>query len=634
MMNYTKQLCSFALSLLILFSSTSLFSQEFIPTEIKISDRITVVEGKQYFIHIIEKGQTLYSLSKAYKVETDVVTQTNPIIKDGFKAGLTILIPVTNINSDLIGNKASQPQTGTSNQTTRAAQKETSITQQEGVSNQGREIANQREDITNQRENNTNQKEGVSNQKEGIPNQREESTIQQQGSVTVNNSDKNYKKHTVKWYESIDDIALRYGVSIDAIVDLNKLEDTRLKRRQVLLIPDKNYVISSNSLGKSGRITYDRESRKEEETYGVSQNDRALYGTNRPRTYIASVILPINSNAGRDQASVSYLDFYSGMLLALENLNKTSQTPMTINIVDQSRYNSVRDMIRSGVLDNSEIIIGPVRANDIYEMIPFINENKIPLVSPMDYQAQEYLKLSPFLFQMPTSPQIQQRAVIEKLVRNNNYSNLIFIYETGSENVPLVTDSKYILDNSSIPYKTLSYSILEGREIFEKNQDLLAVGTNNVLIASENEAFVSDVLRNLNLQNTNPLYTIYIYGFSRWRSFNTMDLSYLHLMRLRVAVPYYINYSDQKTERFVEKFQEYFNYDPSAFAFQGYDIATYFFTLLNKHGRSFPLFVENSSMKLLQSNISLKRVDSNSGFENRATRNLGYNYNWTIDIEN
>lgn len=45
---------------------------------IKISTETQVMHGKKYYVHIVEKGQTVYSISKAYKVESyDAVTHVD-----------------------------------------------------------------------------------------------------------------------------------------------------------------------------------------------------------------------------------------------------------------------------------------------------------------------------------------------------------------------------------------------------------------------------------------------------------------------------------------------------------------------------------------------------------------------------
>ena len=51
------------------------------------------VNGKEYYIHLVKKGQSLYMLSKAYNVDINEIILENPELKDGLKAGHKIRIP-------------------------------------------------------------------------------------------------------------------------------------------------------------------------------------------------------------------------------------------------------------------------------------------------------------------------------------------------------------------------------------------------------------------------------------------------------------------------------------------------------------------------------------------------------------
>ena len=48
--------------------------------------------------------------------------------------------------------------------------------------------------------------------------------------------------HIVKWYETLQDIALKYNVSESAIIAANNLKDGKIKSRQKLIIPNEEYV--------------------------------------------------------------------------------------------------------------------------------------------------------------------------------------------------------------------------------------------------------------------------------------------------------------------------------------------------------------------------------------------------------
>ena len=58
------------------------------------SSQKTQIGSKEYYMHHVKQGQTLYSISKAYNVTVEEIERLNPEVKDGLKSGLVLGIPV------------------------------------------------------------------------------------------------------------------------------------------------------------------------------------------------------------------------------------------------------------------------------------------------------------------------------------------------------------------------------------------------------------------------------------------------------------------------------------------------------------------------------------------------------------
>ena len=58
------------------------------------SNVIETIDGKEFFIHNIRRGQTLYMISKAYGVDINEIIRENPGVKEGIKADEKLLVPV------------------------------------------------------------------------------------------------------------------------------------------------------------------------------------------------------------------------------------------------------------------------------------------------------------------------------------------------------------------------------------------------------------------------------------------------------------------------------------------------------------------------------------------------------------
>lgn len=77
--------------LIILFFSVAIYGQE--PVKFVKSTVLEKQDGKEYYIHTIKKGQTLYMISKAYGIEVNELILENPEVKEGIKADQKIRIP-------------------------------------------------------------------------------------------------------------------------------------------------------------------------------------------------------------------------------------------------------------------------------------------------------------------------------------------------------------------------------------------------------------------------------------------------------------------------------------------------------------------------------------------------------------
>ena len=86
-----KRLVFFLFFLFGIMLSGNLVAQEVV---VERSSQKTQIGGKEYYMHHVKQGQTLYSISKAYNVTAEEIEKLNPEVKNGLKAGLVLGIPV------------------------------------------------------------------------------------------------------------------------------------------------------------------------------------------------------------------------------------------------------------------------------------------------------------------------------------------------------------------------------------------------------------------------------------------------------------------------------------------------------------------------------------------------------------
>ena len=74
--------------------------------EIRKSNVIEEIDGKSYYIHTVTKGQTLYSIAKAYNVTVDELKFENPELENNnLKIGQKLRIPTINKDTELVNER-------------------------------------------------------------------------------------------------------------------------------------------------------------------------------------------------------------------------------------------------------------------------------------------------------------------------------------------------------------------------------------------------------------------------------------------------------------------------------------------------------------------------------------------------
>jgi ABC-type branched-subunit amino acid transport system substrate-binding protein len=208
---------------------------------------------------------------------------------------------------------------------------------------------------------------------------------------------------------------------------------------------------------------------------------------------------------------------------------------------------------------------------------------------------------------------------------------VIFITEKGARQSDVQTQMQAAIDSSGVAYRNFSYSILEGRDVMDPLMALMTkTGQNRVVIASESEAFVNDVVRNLNLIEYQKCEVV-LYSPSKNRNFETIDVDNIHNTSLHTSLSYYINYDDPKVKNFLLKYRAMFNTEPTQFAFQGYDLATYFIDLVSRYGEKWSEMMPENEKKMLQSTFRFRKAGNDEGgYINNGVRRISYEEGWKV----
>ena len=558
-------------------------AQDFVPAAVEISKEKVNVNGEIFYLHKVLPKQTLYSISKAYGIPVEVIQKVNPSLADGLKAGMLLYIPQTtaaDTTAPAVGNSTKQ----TVEQTSEKPEAKTEKPQR---------------------------------------------TVKK----------KKYKKYNVKWYETLDDVAVKFNVTVDAIIALNDIDTASGKRIRGIMIPDKEFISSMQSgpsVKEDSEVTPAAQP-EAQSIVAVPPGLKRTSGAYDDGPYVISVVLPFNASRLTGNLNAYAADFYAGVLTAAGQLKEEGlMEHFVINTVDLSQYDSSWDMIADGALKGSELIIGPISERDLQPVAAFAKNKEIPVVSPLDLNTASLADGNPYFYLFPPQSDLALSHQIDRISDNRHApeSSITVIYEDGTDSSELTLETFHELTEKGLQFNKFKYDFLSGRGIDNlMSQSLSPTHTNRVIIPSMNEAFITDALRNLNLIKSSYDYRIEVYGMSRWKSFETIESNYLHALDLRLAMSYYTDYNDSLTVEFINRYREAFNTEPTSFSYQGYDILTFFVKAMNTYGKDFPAAIINERKSLLQSDVLFLPVAPGSGCENRAFKDICFTKGWTVVTE-
>ena len=547
-------------------------AQEYVSTPVTVSKEKVRVDGKICYSHVVREKQTLFSIAKAYNVTVDDIYAFNPSLKEtGLKKNAIIMIP----SQEAVSAETAPAETAApAVQSEPAAQAEAAPT---------------------------------------VPIEKKEA----EKKVAV----KKGKTHVVKWFENIEIIADKYGVSVEAIMKANNLTGTKLAKRQKLVIPEAEEVAESDVTGEDVENEAVESVSAETDSTAVDSSAELVYV---PKEDVkATLILPMK--ASTDNVSRNNMDFYSGVLLAIKDLADAG-TGTELNVYDSSDETYP---IISEDLEESDIVIGPVSSADISKLLNLESKPKM-VISPLDPRAESHAYANSNVIQAPTPTVAQYQDLVDWIKEDMMPGDtLLIISEKGARQTDAIAQMNAVADSSGLTFIPFSYSILEGRDVTEPLTNLMtAISTNRVLIASDSEAFVNDVVRNLNILIYNKL-NVVLYASSRIRNFETIEIENLHNTSVHISLGYLIDYEDRKVKDFLLKYRALYNTEPTQYAFQGYDIATYFIDMCSRYGDDWPKVMAGNEQKMLQSTFKYVPVED-GGYVNRGVRRIVYGKDWSI----
>jgi hypothetical protein len=342
--------------------------------------------------------------------------------------------------------------------------------------------------------------------------------------------------------------------------------------------------------------------------------------------------------------SIDFLEMYQGILLASDTLRMLGLN-INLHTYDiKSDTIEITKLIRSGKLEDMDLIIGPVYSHNLSIVSEYARNLNIPVVSPVPLMNNSALVKNPTLFMASSSLEIAQKALAKKISEYYDH-NIVFIHADSLGVDEDVKRFKNLIFNElsyKIPYEEIKFKefLFYSRSMFNNDsinrlgQALSEQSNNIIIIASEEASVISEVIDIVS--GFSRRFNSKVLAYPVIRDIDRLDHKELFDMDIMVYSPYWIDYSKKNVKQFNSEFRKKFHTQPleKSYAWQGYDIAFYFLSGLAMHGKIFIKDPEIHYPDLLQNEYDFKRKAIGDGFENQKLFMVRYSKDYQVLLEN
>jgi len=607
----------------------------------KSTDKV-IIGGQHYYVHIVKKGHTLFSISKVYNVSQKEIAKENPEVFLGLQPGQALKIPIvdeqkdSNTNEDkyILYHRVKQGQTLFSLSQMYNVPKEEIIAFNDPSIEYVIKV-NQIIRIPKTRDNNK------------VVDLTPKSDL---GEDTVRVTDK-FIYHKVEQKETEYSLTREYGITQEMLWEHNpSVKEFGLKYGQVLKIPklqdefemssillkkedgigDSVFYEKRASIAYSDSIKFpicDKIMRHQQEPFQVSLLLPFYLEKNDEEFYIDSTEFDDNGERIYEKIyydpfyiyprSVPFIEFYEGLLLAIDSLKQTGLS-INLHVYDtQNDTSRIQEILSFPELSYSDLIIGPIYNHEVKLVSEFSKRNGIKMISPL-IDNLNLVNENPYLFQVNPSynSQIDEFA---RFVSTFSDKNIVLVHNGDSlaySNVQMVKEKIFSnLSEDTIINNIQFKEVVFVDSIFVLEHALSEELENVFIIPSNEEAFVTNVVTKLNTLKTFGSH-VRVVGLSRWQRFRNIDPEYYFNLDLCIASPFFIDYHHDDVKKFVLKYRDTYHTEPDQMAIHAYDVGMYFLSALMNYGKDFEQCIYNHRVDLLQAEYRFVKWYRSSGFEN------------------
>jgi len=564
-----------------------------------ISKDVRSLNGEKFYFHTIQKGNTLYGISKMYNVDIKEILRNNPEANEGLRIDQVIKVPFKKAKVQRV--EKNKLQVDGSFLIHRVVKGETlyGISKRYNVSQENILKYNPllRDGLS----------PGMQLKIETLAVNKEEQDEEMKEALYVPAELDSFINHVVMAKETWYGIALKYQVNIDTLMAFNLEFRNGIKIGDVLRIPE-----------LSPKYLQEQNFGKKDSSLNSLKLDTGLtkvflflpfYLDDNDTSFTTKVEEGLTYKNKINPKSKLAFEFYEGVLLALDSLKKKN-VQLELSVFDTKSNASFDSLIASVDFSRTDLIIGPLYRSNFDKVVAKAKPFGIPMISPVP-QSNKILLDNPNVIKLSPSYASEVAYVRNYYDQKLKGSNFFLINSYKFKDMPLI--NLFLKEGTgTAEFDSSMMLTISEPERFDISSKLDTI-QNYFYLPSTDKGYVGGLVNMLYPYSRN--HPITLIGMSNWAGYDNLDINYLEQMNFHYTTEFFVDYDDPDLVDFLKKYRVSFGTEPLKYGFFGYEVMMNF---VGFNTANMLQDLEKINEQGMVVKFDFRKFDFSNGVENRG----------------